>query len=246
MARIKKRQGILSTGVKVISYNKSQSLSKNEAYWDCQCPICKNIWTVRGSRLNEPNPISMCKQCSSLKNLKKIKSPYSKDITGLRFGKLIAIEKTNKKGCHTYIWKCKCDCGRLCEKELTYLLNGDVKSCGCNTNSFGEEKIIIFLNKNNIPFEKEKILFKQYRFDFFVKKQYIIQYDGKQHFKKSQWESLKEIRKRDLIKNQYCFDNNIPLIRIPYNKDFLFQDLIPLTSHFILTKENENEYYSIG
>lgn len=40
----------------------------------------------------------------------------------------------------------------------------------CNTNSYGEEKIITFLRKNNIPFEKEKILFKQYRFDFFVKK----------------------------------------------------------------------------
>lgn len=51
------------------------------------------------------------------------------------------------------------------------------------------------------------------------------------------------IRKRDLEKNNFCFTNNIPIIRIPYNKNFGIEDLILETSRFILTKENENEYY---
>lgn len=37
--------------------------------------------------------------------------------------------------------------------------------------------------------------------------------------------------------------NNIPIIRISYNKNFGIEDLILETSRFILTKENENEYY---
>jgi hypothetical protein len=48
-----------------------------------------------------------------------------------------------------------------------------------------------------------------------------------------------------LIKNQYCFQNNIPLIRIPYwEKDNLtIEDLIPASSRFLLTPENEEQYY---
>ena len=40
----------------------------------------------------------MCKKCSSLKNLKNIKTPYFKDLTGQRFGKLVVLERSEKKG----------------------------------------------------------------------------------------------------------------------------------------------------
>ena len=29
-------------------------------------------------------------------------------------------------------------------------------------------------------------------------------------------------RENDLLKNKYCFEHNIPLIRIPYNKEYTF------------------------
>ena len=239
MSKIKDRTGILSTGVKVLSFAESKN---GEAYWNCECPICHQIWQVRGSHLNEPHPPACCKKCSSLQNLSKIDKPYSKDITNQKFGKLTALHQTKKIG-KTYLWLCKCDCGNFCEKELQYLINGDTKSCGCLSKSYGEETIEKLLKENNIPFEKEKILFKQYRFDFYINNQYIIEYDGKQHFQNGQWESKENIHKRDLEKNTFCFENNIPLIRIPYNKDFTFNDLILDTSNFILTKENESEYY---
>lgn len=177
----------------------------------------------------------MCKKCSSLKNLKNIKTPYFKDLTGQRFGKLIALEKLNKKG-KTYFWKCKCDCGNFCEKEVQYLLNGDTKSCGC-LRSTGENKIISLLKENNILFEQEKILLKNYRFDFYVNNLYIIEYDGIQHFEqRKNRESLNNIHQRDLEKNHFCFKNNIPLIRIPYyHKNLCIEDLLLTTSNFILT-----------
>ena len=239
MSNIKNRVGTLSTGVKVLSYAETKN---REAYWNCECPICHKIWQVKGSRLNEPNPISSCKDCSSLKNLAKIKIPYSKDITNQRFGKLIAIKQTKKIG-KTYLWLCKCDCGQYCEKELQYLVNGDTKSCGCLSNSYVENVIKELLKKYNIPFEQEKILFKKYRFDFYVANSYVIEYDGKQHFLGSQWESLEEIHQKDIEKNNFCFDNNIPLIRIPYNQSFTINDLILETTRFLFTKEKENEYY---
>lgn len=241
MSRIKDRSNtITSSGVKIISY---AGIRNKQAYWNCECPTCHKIWQVQGSHLNEPKPISMCKNCSSLKNLKTIKIPYFKDLTNQRFGKLIALEKTERKG-RTYFWRCLCDCGNICEKEAQYLLNGDCKSCGC-LKSIGENIIASLLKENNISFEQEKILFKKYRFDFYVNNSYIIEYDGIHHFEqRDNRESLKDIHKRDLEKNHFCFDNNIPLIRIPcYYKNLCIKDLILTTSNFILTKENENEYY---
>ena len=48
----------------------------------------------------------------------------------------------------------------------------------------------------------------------------------------------------NLIKNKYCFDNNIPLIRIPYNAEYTIDDLKLETTRFLLTPENEEEYYN--
>ena len=46
----------------------------------------------------------------------------------------------------------------------------------------------------------------------------LIEYDGIQHFEEVEIfrESLTYIQKNDDIKNQYCKDNDIKLIRIPY------------------------------
>lgn len=56
-------------------------------------------------------------------------------------------------------------------------------------------------------------------------------------------DDLENRHKKDLIKNQYCFKNNIPLIRIPYDKDYTIEDLKLATTKFLLTPENEKFYY---
>lgn len=72
---------------------------------------------------------------------------------------------------------------------------------------------------------------------------HIIEYDGEQHFfQVSNWD-IDMIRKHDLIKNKYCFDNKIPLIRIPYNAQYTIDDLKLETTRFLLTPENEKIYY---
>lgn len=50
-----------------------------------------------------------------------------KDLTGERFGKVIALEFERCKG-----WKCLCDCGKTFFTNGYYLRHGRVKSCGCS------------------------------------------------------------------------------------------------------------------
>lgn len=54
-----------------------------------------------------------------------------KDITGQRFGKLTAVERTGLKKHSASIWKCICDCGNETLTPINYLTTGDTKSCGC-------------------------------------------------------------------------------------------------------------------
>ena len=53
------------------------------------------------------------------------------DLTGLRFGKLEAIERTGNDKRGRAMWRCRCDCGN--EKvAASYLLKtGCTRSCGC-------------------------------------------------------------------------------------------------------------------
>lgn len=77
---------------------------------------------------------------------------------------------------------------------------------------------------------------------------YLIEYDGIQHFAENhQWkkDGYKITHSNDLLKNKYCFDNNIPLIRIPFNKQYTIQDIKIEATSCLLTPSNEYLYYQI-
>lgn len=186
------------------------------------------------------------------------------DLTGKRFGKLVVLEDTgrvervgsNKAG-YVHFYKCQCDCGNTVIVRGGNLTSGNSMSCGCLKASHGEYIINQILLNNNIEFIKEfsiKINNSNFRFDFFVtdssnKTKYVIEFDGEQHFRYTSggWScDLEEIKRRDDIKNQYCWDNNIPLIRIPwFHKPIILEDLLLDTSSYVLTKNNAGEYYAI-
>jgi len=54
-----------------------------------------------------------------------------KDITGQRFGRLVAIHPTNKRKHKSVVWECQCDCGKVVEINAKSLISGNTKSCGC-------------------------------------------------------------------------------------------------------------------
>ena len=95
--------------------------------------------------------------------------------------------------------------------------------------SIGERRIRQYLERHCIPYIPEAWFhdcrdIKPLPFDFYLNENNtIIEFDGKQHFydgKKFFHNTYDyEITKRhDKIKNKYCEDNSINLIRIPYWK----------------------------
>lgn len=86
------------------------------------------------------------------------------------------------------------------------------------------------------------------RFDFYLPDyNTLIEYDGSQHYHTGTGifdspEKIQQIQKRDQIKNKFAQDNNITLIRIPYTHfdKINIEDLLPETSHFIVTPDNKN------
>ena len=54
-----------------------------------------------------------------------------KDLTGKKFGRLIAIRPTEKRQYHSMVWECQCECGKITYVRMTSLVQGRTKSCGC-------------------------------------------------------------------------------------------------------------------
>lgn len=52
------------------------------------------------------------------------------DLSGKRFGRLIAIERQGNKGRYA-AWRCICDCGNEIVTRSSRLISGNVQSCGC-------------------------------------------------------------------------------------------------------------------
>lgn len=85
--------------------------------------------------------------------------PGQRDITGERFGKLIALYPTGKRG-HggSIIWHCQCDCGGEVDAPLHQLSAGYRKSCGCLSHPplkdyigkrFGDLTVLEYAGKQN-------------------------------------------------------------------------------------------------
>jgi hypothetical protein len=58
-------------------------------------------------------------------------APKPIDITGQRFGRLVAIRPVGKTKARTIAWLCKCDCGKEITSNGADIRKGNVLSCGC-------------------------------------------------------------------------------------------------------------------
>lgn len=65
-----------------------------------------------------------------------------KDITGMKFGKLFVIKKSDEyyvrpDGSKTILWECQCDCGNVVLIRGDHMKTGNTLSCGkCSNNKF--------------------------------------------------------------------------------------------------------------
>lgn len=111
--------------------------SKGSIMWLCECD-CGTIKEICIADLRNKGTVScgcLAKEKASerFKNLTRHQR-YEfamKDITGQRFGKLIAIRPTDKRDGTNIIWELKCDCGNITYAGTGNLNSGHTRSCGC-------------------------------------------------------------------------------------------------------------------
>lgn len=135
--------------------------------------------------------------------------------------------------------------GEFFQSPTKHLSGHKCPHCKC---SKGEKAILSWFTKNNIEYEYQWVCSdlrgysrKSLIFDFQTKNiKFCIEYDGEQHFKavrfngiseKQAIENLKKSQYYDLLKNQYCLKNNIPLLRIGYKE---FNDIPEILNEKIL------------
>lgn len=198
-------------------------------YWICQCS-CGNLISVNSCNLNsglKANRNMSCGNCHANRI----------DLTGDIYGQLEVIGPdetyiSNESNGWKSKWICQCECGNRISVFGTNLTRLHTTSCGCTSRSIGEKNIENLLKSNGINYAREYTFSdlkdkKKLRFDFAIfdknnSLSHLIEFDGRQHSNDyTPWnseETLAERQARDKLKDEYCKEHNIRLIRIPYEK----------------------------
>lgn len=125
---------------------------------------------------------------------------------------------------------CKCECGNefICDAN-SWKRNEKTRCNSCTAKlSNIEREVKIFLDENNINYIQQKKFsdckfIRPLPFDFYLPDYNIcIEVDGEQHFyEHSKYfenvQNFEDRKNKDAIKNDYCKNNNIELIRIKYD-----------------------------
>lgn len=245
---------------RLVVLEKAEPDKHSHTRWLCQCD-CGNQKIIDGGSLKK----GLTKSCGCLKKeqLKQYNDSNVVNEIGNVYGYLTVIRRaedleiTPKDG--RAQWVCRCKCGNEIITTGKLLRDGHKLSCGCMKKSKGEFQIELLLEKQGISYAEQYTVYieqnnyevKQkhpYYFDFAIlnnNKQllYLIEYDGLQHFTYKEnsdfWNDKDQFNKtqiRDQLKNQWCKDNNIPLIRIPYTHldDISIEDLQLETSKYVI------------
>ena len=124
------------------------------------------------------------------------------------------------------------ECGKPYITSFDYYKRAGKTKCNDCTCSYGERLILQYLTSKNISYEHDthQIFTSEWdnplRFDFYLDDyNTAIEFDGEQHYFPVNFDNYHEerfkkefydLKIRDQIKNKYCLENRITLIRIPY------------------------------
>lgn len=189
-----------------------------------RCMVCDYEWTAQPNRLLNVNKDKCgCPRCKK-KHYKVTEEDYIKRISETSPNTEYVGGFTHVNG--RVIVKCK-TCGYEWETSAWTILNGS--GCPKCKMSRGEVKIAYYLDNHEIEY-KAQYIFNDcrnksvLRFDFYIPSyNCCIEYDGIQHFKYCTFgaknrtaEQLSIIQERDKVKDNYCLEKGIKIIRIPY------------------------------
>ena len=189
-----------------------------------RCKICGYEWSIKPNHTLSGHgcPICASKRNADLK--RKSHEEYVQELFSIN---------PNIEPLETYIsnptaimHRCK-TCGYEWKIDPNHTLRG--QGCPECNESHGEKEIAQWLQSNNI------LYIPQYKFnncrnkhplpfDFYLPQHNMcIEYDGKQHFEPIEWfggvENFRNQQQIDEIKNDYCKNNHIDLLRITYKNN---------------------------
>lgn len=212
-------------------YNYSSSLFKNK-YTDIDiiCPVHGNFRQPPFRHLK-----SGCKLCGDALRISKNTISVDEFIRRARgiHGSDYIYDNTNYINSSVKIYIRCSKCNSTFPQTPTSHLRG--RGCPICKLSHGERKINNVLLAKDIKFNRQKtfndllgIGGKHLKFDFFVPDYNIcIEYDGEQHFNTESRYWSNYVMEHDNIKNLYCANNKIRLLRISYlDKDRIEEILL--------------------
>ena len=102
---------------KLVAIRTTEKRQNTQMVWECLCD-CGNTVFVRSSNLTG----GVTRSCGCL---------LKEELTGKRFGKLLALRPTKERRSGNVVWECKCDCGNMAYITAANLLGNRSRSCGC-------------------------------------------------------------------------------------------------------------------
>lgn len=185
--------------------------------------VFKNTWV----EFRKYRSCPYCRVPSSTLH-RKTTEQFKKELDDLYGGEYILADDAEYKGCNIGIHVIHTKCGNDWYPQPRHLLN--LHGCPHCVESVGEKKVEIILNKLGVTYDTQHkfsdCVYKQeLPFDFATIDDKgnvtgLIEYDGSQHYIPFEYfggYKYFEIRKiRDSIKDSYCKENGIKLLRIPY------------------------------
>jgi len=120
-----KKQDLIGQKFGMLTVISRSRVGKNrDVFWNCICD-CGNMKEARGRSLKD----GTTKSCGCLQRL--VNKNKAEDLTGQRFGKLVAMELVKATGDKRTYWLCQCDCGKTKVIASRNLKQGTTLSCGC-------------------------------------------------------------------------------------------------------------------
>lgn len=227
----KERDGEYSLIGEYINYESKVDIKHNE---------CGYVWSILpGNLLNLKRGCPICGKIKQNESMKLNPSEFAK-----RFKEKADPECELLSEYRSSTEKVKVrhkTCGHVWESLPSNITKG--RSCPMCYSSEGEKEIMEWFKTNAITFYKEHKFddckYKRHlRFDFYIPSHNTcIEYDGELHFDVARYdknkmnENLELNQKRDAIKDRYCKDNSISLLRIPYTEKDNLKDI--LSAYFL-------------
>ena len=110
---------------RLVAIRPTEERRRGLVMWECKCDCGNMTYKVSKDLI-----YGSARSCGCLQK-ESASGANSMDLTGQRFGKLVALRPMEERK-HGYImWECQCDCGNVVSVLTSRLTNGAVSSCGC-------------------------------------------------------------------------------------------------------------------